>query len=89
MVSKIVIIIMLPNDDVLTDLIAKGLLLVSVYKSSSLPLNRILIFLLAMASKCLLNHVSTESGCFRLKHLYRSKLRISFVNRQCFSFLVL
>ena len=89
MVSEIIIIIMFPNDDVLTDLIAKGLLLVSVHKSSSLPLNRILIFLLAVASECLLNHLSTESGCFRPKHLYRSKLRISFVNRQCFSFLVL
>lgn len=69
MVSEIITIIMFSNDDVLTDLIAKGLLLVCVHKSSSLPLNRILIFLLAVASEYVLKHVSTESGCFRPKQL--------------------
>ena len=69
MVSEIIIIITFSNDDVLTDLIAKGLLLVCVHKPSSLPLNRILIFLLAMAREYVLKHVSTESGCFRPKQL--------------------
>lgn len=69
MVSEIIIIIMFSNDDVLTDLTAKGLLLVCVHKSSLLPLSRILIFLLAVASEYLLKYENTKSGCFRPKHL--------------------